>query len=141
VPNTLVEVWQASAAGRYPHKRDQHDAPQDPNFSGAGRCLTDDKGEYRFVSIKPGSVPGPGNNAQAPHINGIVFACGMLSHAFTRIYFEDEPSNQTDSVLVRIADPAHRNTLVVRRQSAGGAVIYRFDIHFQGEHETAFFDA
>jgi protocatechuate 3,4-dioxygenase alpha subunit len=70
-----------------------------------------------------------------------VFARGMLSHAFTRIYFEDEAANQNDPVLMSIDDEAHRNTLIARREEADGAVIYRFDIHFQGENETAFFDA
>jgi protocatechuate 3,4-dioxygenase alpha subunit len=141
IEDAMIEIWQANRHGRYNHPLDEQDKPLDPQFRGHGRTSTDTEGYYRFETIKPGSVPGPGDSDQAPHINVIVFARGMLSHAFTRIYFEDEPFNQDDSVLMGIEDLAHRNTLVARRQEAEGAVIYRFDIHFQGEHETAFFDA
>jgi protocatechuate 3,4-dioxygenase alpha subunit len=141
IEDAMIEIWQANSHGRYNHPLDEQDKPLDPQFKGHGRTSTDTKGYYRFETVKPGSVPGPGNNVQAPHINVIVFARGMLSHAFTRIYFGDEPLNQADSVLMSIADPVHRNTLIARRQEAEGVVIYRFDIRFQGEHETAFFDA
>lgn len=141
IEDAMIEIWQANSHGRYNHPLDEQDKPLDPEFRGHGRAATDLKGNYRFETIKPGSVPGPDNSVQAPHINVIVFARGMLSHAFTRIYFEDESLNRTDAVLASIEDPAHRNTLVARREEADGTVIYRFDIHFQGEHETAFFDA
>ncbi len=141
IEDAMIEIWQANSHGRYNHPLDEQDRPLDPEFMGHGRASTDTKGYYRFETIKPGSVPGPDNSAQAPHINVIVFARGMLSHAFTRIYFEDETLNQADSVLMSIEDPAHRNTLIARREEAEGVAIYRFDIHFQGEHETAFFDA
>ena len=141
IEDAMLEIWQANRHGRYNHPLDEQDKPLDPEFRGHGRAATDINGNYWFETIKPGSVPGPDNKTQAPHINLIVFARGMLSHAFTRIYFEDETFNQDDAVLMSIEDLAHRNTLVARRQEAEGAVIYRFDIHFQGEHETAFFDA
>jgi protocatechuate 3,4-dioxygenase alpha subunit len=141
IEDAMLEIWQANRHGRYNHPLDEQDKPLDPEFRGHGRASTDINGNYWFETIKPGSVPGPDNKTQAPHINVIVFARGMLSHAFTRIYFEDETSNQDDAVLMSIEDLAHRNTLVARWQEAEGAVIYRFDIHFQGEHETAFFDA
>jgi protocatechuate 3,4-dioxygenase alpha subunit len=141
IEDALIEIWQANSHGRYNHPLDEQDKPLDPEFTGHGRASTDTRGNYRFETIKPGPVPGPGNKTQAPHINVIVFARGMLSHAFTRIYFADETLNQADSVLLGIEDAAHRNTLVARREEADGVVIYRFDIHFQGEHETAFFDA
>ena len=141
IEDAMIEIWQANSHGRYNHPLDEQDKPLDPQFRGHGRTSTDIKGNYRFETIKPGPVPGPGNKSQAPHINVIVFARGMLSHAFTRIYFENEPLNQDDSVLMSIEDLAHRNTLVARREEADGKVIYRFDVHFQGEHETAFFDA
>jgi protocatechuate 3,4-dioxygenase alpha subunit len=99
------------------------------------------KGKYWFETIKPGPVPGPDNKPQAPHINVIIFARGMLSHAFTRIYFEDEATNQEDPVLASIEDPAHRSTLIAGREESDGVVIYSFDIRFQGDNETAFFDA
>ncbi len=141
IEDAMIEIWQANRHGRYNHPLDEQDKPLDPEFMGHGRAATDIKGNYRFETIKPGSVPGPDNSTQAPHINVIVFARGMLSHAFTRIYFEDEAANQNDPVLMSIDDEAHRNTLIARREEADGAVIYRFDIHFQGENETAFFDA
>jgi protocatechuate 3,4-dioxygenase alpha subunit len=141
IEDAMIEIWQANSHGRYNHPLDEQDKPLDPDFRGHGRASTDIKGNYRFETIKPGSVPGPDDRTQAPHINVIVFARGMLSHAFTRIYFEDEAANQDDPVLTSIVDPAHRNTLVARREVTEGAVIYRFDIQFQGEHETAFFDA
>ena len=141
IEDSLIEIWQANSHGRYNHPLDEQNKPLDPEFLGHGRASTDSEGNYRFDTIKPGSVPGPDHKTQAPHINVIVFARGMLSHAFTRIYFEDEPLNRDDPVLASIGDEAHRNTLVARRDEADGAINYRFDIHFQGENETAFFDA
>jgi len=141
VEDAMIEIWQANHHGRYNHPLDEQDEPLDPEFMGHGRTSTDVNGKYRFETIKPGSVPGPGNTAQAPHINVIVFARGMLSHAFTRIYFENEADNRNDPVLMGIEDEAHRNTLVARQEETAGVIIYRFDIRFQGEHETAFFDA
>jgi protocatechuate 3,4-dioxygenase alpha subunit len=141
IEDAMIEIWQANSHGRYNHPLDEQDKPLDPEFMGHGRASTDIKGNYWFETIKPGSVPGPDNTAQAPHINVIVFARGMLSHAFTRIYFEDEAANQKDPVLMSIENQAHRNTLIARREEADGVIIYRFDIHLQGENETAFFDA
>ena len=141
VEDAMIEIWQANHHGRYNHPLDEQDKPLDPEFMGHGRTSTDVNGKYRFETIKPGSVPGPGNTAQAPHINVIVFARGMLSHAFTRIYFENEADNRNDPVLMSIKDEAHRNTLIARREETAGVIVYRFDIRFQGENETAFFDA
>jgi len=141
IEDAMLEIWQANRHGRYNHPLDEQDKPLDPEFMGHGRVSTNINGNYRFETLKPGAVPGPDNKTQAPHINVIVFARGMLSHAFTRIYFEDEAANQNDPVLMSIEDEAHRNTLIATRQEADGAVTYRFDIHFQGENETAFFDA
>jgi protocatechuate 3,4-dioxygenase alpha subunit len=120
---------------------DEQDKPLDPEFMGHGRASTDIKGDYWFETIKPGTVPGPENKTQAPHINVIVFARGMLSHAFTRIYFEDEADNRNDPVLMSIEDEAYKNTLIAKREETAGVIVYRFDIRFQGENETAFFDA
>jgi protocatechuate 3,4-dioxygenase alpha subunit len=141
IEDAMIEIWQANAHGRYNHPLDEQDKPLDPEFMGHGRASTDIKGNYWFETIKPGTVPGPTNITQAPHINVIVFARGMLSHAFTRIYFDDEATNQNDPVLISIEDEAHRNTLIARREETAGAIVYRFDICFQGENETAFFDA
>ena len=141
IEDAMIEIWQANSHGRYHHPLDEQDKPLDPEFRGHGRASTDIKGNYRFETIKPGAVPGSSNTSQAPHINVIVFARGMLSHAFTRIYFEDEATNQDDPVLMSIEDPAHRNTLIARREEVNGVINYHFDIRFQGENETAFFDA
>jgi protocatechuate 3,4-dioxygenase alpha subunit len=141
IEDAMIEIWQANSHGRYNHPLDEQNKPLDPGFRGHGRASTDSQGNYRFDTVKPGSVPGPDNKTQAPHINVVVFARGMLSHAFTRIYFEDETVNRDDPVLTSIEDEAHRNTLIARREETDGAIIYRFDIHFQGENETAFFDA
>jgi len=141
IEDAMIEIWQANSHGRYNHPLDEQDKPLDPEFKGHGRASTDISGNYRFDTIKPGAVPGSGAEWQAPHINVIVFARGMLSHAFTRIYFEDESANQDDAVLTSIEDEARRNTLIARREDADGNVVYRFDIQFQGDNETAFFDA
>ena len=141
IEDAMIEIWQANRHGRYNHPLDEQDKPLNPEFIGHGRTSTDIKGNYWFETIKPGSVPGPGNTAQAPHINVIVFARGMLSHAFTRIYFEDEADNRNDPVLTSIEDKKHRNTLIARREETAGVIVYRFNIRFQGENETAFFDA
>ncbi len=141
IEDAMIEIWQANSHGRYDHPLDEQDKPLDPEFRGHGRTSTDIKGNYRFDTIKPGAVPGPDNKSQAPHINVIMFARGMLSHAFTRIYFEDEALNLKDAVLLSIDDEAHRKTLIGRREEVDGVVTYRFDIHCQGDNETAFFDA
>ncbi|HJU62551.1 MAG TPA: protocatechuate 3,4-dioxygenase subunit alpha, partial [Candidatus Binatia bacterium] len=85
-------------------------------------------------------VPGPDESVQAPHINVTVFARGMLVHAFTRIYFGDEPANESDPVLTSIKDKLRRRTLIAAREEKNGKPVYRFDIRLQGENETVFFD-
>jgi protocatechuate 3,4-dioxygenase, alpha subunit len=139
VPDALVEIWQANAAGRYAHPEDARDKPLDPAFSGFGRCATGPDGGYRFLTIRPGGVPGRGNMLQAPHIEVGLFARGLLRRLVTRIYFEDEAGNADDPVLALITDPARRATLIARR-TVGNGVVYRFDVILQGEGETVFFD-
>jgi protocatechuate 3,4-dioxygenase alpha subunit len=141
VEDAMIEIWQANHYGRYNHPLDVQDKPIDKDFRGYGRAATDSDGRYWFETIKPGPVPGPNNTTQAPHINAIVFARGMPVHAFTRIYFEDEAGNGDDPVLTTIKDEACRRTLLAKRQGSTGKTVYRFDIHLQGENETAFFDA
>ena len=141
VEDAMVEIWQANSHGRYNHPLDEQDKPLDPDFMGHGRAGTDRDGNYWFETIKPGSIPGLDDTRQSPHINAIVFARGMLVHAFTRIYFDDEDANQNDPVLMSIGDETRRNTLIARHETSEGRTIYRFDIHLQGENETVFFDA
>jgi protocatechuate 3,4-dioxygenase alpha subunit len=147
VPDALLEIWQADPQGRYP---DPADPPQSSRFRGFGRALTDSRGTYRFTTVKPGRVDGPGGAPQAPHLNLILFARGLLRHLTTRIYFADDPSNEADPILGAIADPASRRTLLAARQaseparsgppSQPEAATYRFDVILQGEGETTFFD-
>lgn len=141
VPDALLEIWQANAAGRYAHPEDRQEKPLDPNFRGFGRCASDKDGRYRFVTIKPGAVPGRGNALQAPHINVCVFARGLLKQVTTRMYFPGEMLNKTDPVLGLVEDGARRETLIGQPAGEDGITkLYRFDIVLQGEGETVFFD-
>jgi protocatechuate 3,4-dioxygenase alpha subunit len=138
IPDALVEIWQANAAGRYHHPADaRHAVPLDPAFIGFGRSGTDAGGAFWFDTIKPGQVPLDGERMQAPHIGVIVFARGLLNHLVTRLYFADEPANAVDAVLLRVP-PERRHTLVARRDAADGNAVYRFDIILQGAGETVF---
>jgi protocatechuate 3,4-dioxygenase, alpha subunit len=138
VPDALLELWQANAAGRYDSPDDtQADKPLDPNFLGYGRVATDTEGRFRITTIKPGAVPGRGNALQAPHINVSFFARGLLKQLFTRIYFADEPGNGADPLLTAIEDGVARNSLIAHADTSG---TYRFDIVLQGASETAFLD-
>lgn len=139
VPDAMVEIWQANAAGRYSHPEDNRDGiPLDEDFSGFGRTPTDENGGFSFLTVKPGAVPGPDGGAQAPHILVSVFARGLLKRLATRIYFPDEEeANKHDPVLDSVDDPKLRSTLVARFEGAGA---FRFDIHLQGEKQTVFFD-
>jgi protocatechuate 3,4-dioxygenase, alpha subunit len=132
IEDALVEIWQADAEGRYAH----------PAFKGFGRCGTGVDAERRFTfqTVKPGSVDGK----QAPHVNVILTMRGLLSHAFTRIYFPDEAAaNAVDPVLLSVPED-RRHTLIaerVRGREGEAGALYRFDIHMQGGSETVFFDA
>jgi protocatechuate 3,4-dioxygenase alpha subunit len=139
VDDAVLEIWQADADGRYDHPDDPQGNRVDPGFRGFGRSMTDAEGRYRFVTVRPGRVPGPGGALQAPHVNLNVFARGLLKQLVTRIYFADEPSNAADAVLSGIADADARRTLLAARQEGRGAV-YRFDVVLQGKGETIFFD-
>jgi protocatechuate 3,4-dioxygenase alpha subunit len=133
ISDALIEIWQADSLGRYAHPSDPRGS--NSTFKGFGRCGTgtDPRNRFWFDTVKPGKV----GDDQAPHLNVIVSMRGMLLHAFTRIYFPDEPANATDKVLNAV--PAERRgTLVASHQ---GGNVYRFDIHMQGDSETVFFDA
>jgi protocatechuate 3,4-dioxygenase, alpha subunit len=137
IPDAMIEIWQANSAGRYRSLADgREDLPLDEGFIGWGRSSTSKDGVYRFLTIKPGRVPGPGNAMQAPHIAVGVFGRGLLKRLVTRIYFEDEAANAEDPIL-ELAPADRRRTLIARRTGEG---VYRFDIHLQGEQETVFFD-
>lgn len=141
VPDAMLEIWQANAAGKYRHPEDAQEKPVDPNFIGFGRAFTDKDGRYRFTTVRPGAVPGRGNTLQAPHVALTIFARGLLKHLTTRIYFADlAPANDADPVLSRIEDAALRRSLLAEPQQGSAPRTYRFDVVLQGEGETAFFD-
>lgn len=139
VPDAMVEIWQANQAGGYDDPTDdREDLPVNPEtFSGFGRSGTDSDGKFCFVALKPGPIPGQDGNFQAPHLMVSIFARGLLKRLVTRIYFPDEQeANTVDPVLSSIEDPEFRATLVAGGE--GGAL--RFDVHLQGENQTAFFE-
>ena len=142
VPGTLVEVWQANAAGRYRHEVDQHPAPLDPNFSGAGRCLTDADGRYRFVTVKPGAYPWRNHdNAWRPaHIHFSVFGRSFTQRLVTQMYFPGDPLLAHDPIYHSVPDPAARERLVARFDLAATqpewALGYRFDVVVGGRAAT-----
>ena len=142
VAHTLVELWQANAAGRYPHKRDTHNAPTDPNFTGAGRTMTDADGRYRFVTIRPGEYPWRNHhNAWRPaHIHFSLFGPAFATRLVTQMYFPGDPLLDYDPMYTSIPDPRARQRLVstfdwettIPEQALG----YRFDIILRGRDET-----
>ena len=125
VGDAMVEIWHADPAGRH-----------DGAFQGFGRCATDREGRFRFVTLKPGPVPGRGNTLQAPHVQIAIFARGLLTHLVTRLYFAGEALNETDPLLARIPE-ARRGTLLAREAAPG---VWALDIRLQGEGETVFLD-
>jgi protocatechuate 3,4-dioxygenase alpha subunit len=138
VPDGLVETWQADPDGRFPHPDDPRGAaePKVPGFRGFGRSATDSEGRYEILTVKPGSLPGPDGEPQAPHLDVSVFARGLLHRLVTRIYFPDEEAaNAADPVLSSIGEPALRDTLIATNEGDH----LRFDIHLQGADETVFF--
>ena len=147
VPHTLVEVWQANAAGRYPHKADQHDAPMDPNFSGAGRALTDAEGRYRFVSVRPGEYPWRNHyNAWRPaHIHFSLFGRAFLTRLVTQMYFPGDPLLPYDPMYMSIPDEKARVRLISQfdweNTVPEHALAYRFDIVLRGREATPMDDS
>jgi protocatechuate 3,4-dioxygenase alpha subunit len=137
VEDGLVEIWQADADGHYHHPADPARDLADPAFTGFGRAATGRGGAFRFQTIRPGVVPGPATEKQAPHILVSVMARGVMSRCWTRLYFEDEPLNGTDPIL-QLVPAQRRHTLIARRTGAGE---YEFNVVLQGERETVFFDA
>ncbi len=144
VPNALVEVWQANAAGRYAHHVDQHPAPLDPNFTGAGRCLTNANGEYRFVSIRPGAYPWRNHdNAWRPaHIHFSIFGTNFLSRLVTQMYFPGDPLLPLDPIFNGVPDERARNRLIASYAhditQPEWALGFRFDIVLAGSQITPF---
>jgi protocatechuate 3,4-dioxygenase, beta subunit len=142
VPRTLVEIWQTNAAGRYHHQVDQHPAPLDPNFTGAGRAITDDEGRYRFVTIKPGAYPWRNhhNAWRPPHIHFSLFGPSFLTRLVTQMYFEGDPLLRLDPIFNSVADPAARERMIssfdLETSIPEFAVGYRFDLVLRGRSAT-----
>ena len=146
IPHTLIEVWQANAAGRYAHKGDQHSAPLDPNFSGAGRALTDAEGRFRFVTIKPGAYPWLNHpNAWRPaHVHFSLFGPSFLTRLVTQMYFPGDPLLAFDPIFQSIHDERARKRLIagfdLGTTEAGIALGYRFDLVLRGRDATPMVD-
>lgn len=145
-PDTLVEIWQANAAGRYAHTGDRHPAPLDPNFSGVGRCMTDDDGFYRFVTIKPGAYPWRNHdNAWRPaHIHISVFGRAFTQRLITQMYFPGDPLFHQDPIFNSVRDPKARERMISRfdldTTVPEWALSYKFDIVLRGRETTPFED-
>jgi protocatechuate 3,4-dioxygenase beta subunit len=146
VPDTLIEIWQANAAGRYIHVADRHDAPLDPNFFGAGRCVTDADGRYRFVSIKPGAYPWQNHDKafRPAHIHFSLFGPCFITRLVTQMYFPGDPLLALDPILNGIPDVAARERLVSKYSleltEHGTALGYEWDVVLRGANATPFED-
>ncbi|MGE6916600.1 protocatechuate 3,4-dioxygenase subunit beta [Achromobacter kerstersii] len=142
VPDALIEIWQANAAGRYLHKRDQHDAPLDPNFSGEGRTVTDAHGRYQFKTIKPGAYPwGNHYNGWRPqHIHFSLFGRAYATRLVTQMYFPGDPLLEFDPIFQCVPDVKARTRLVAtldwETTVPEYALGYRFDIVLRGRNAT-----
>jgi protocatechuate 3,4-dioxygenase beta subunit len=145
VPNTVMEVWQCNAAGRYIHQRDQWDAPLDPNFTGAGRVVTDDQGRYSYVTIRPGAYPwGNHHNAWRPaHIHLSLLGPAFATRLVTQLYFPDDPLIEIDPIANAVPKAA-RDRMVCRFDIASTrpnfALGYLFDVVLRGLSATPFED-
>ena len=142
VPETMVEIWQANASGRYQHPGDQHDAPIDTNFTGSGRVFTDAEGRYSFTTVKPGAYPWPNHhNAWRPqHIHFGFFGGGFAARLITQMYFPGDPLLALDPIFHAVPDKAARERLVaawdIDITQPGHALGYRFDVVLRGRAAT-----
>ena len=141
VGDALIEVWQANSLGRYRHPDDSRDdIALDEGFTGFGRAATIfETGEYLIDTIRPGPVPDPEGELQAPHLCLIVQARGLLNPLFTRLYFSDEAEANNHDLVLRMVPPERRSTLIASHED-GDPRVYRFDIRLSGEGEIVFFD-
>ncbi len=144
VPNTLVEVWQANAGGRYRHKKDTYLAPIDPNFGGCGRTLTDAEGYYYFRTVKPGAYPWRNwvNNWRPAHIHVSVFGTGFVQRLITQLYFEGDPLIPLCPIVKTIPDPRAIEQLTAKLDLNAtiplDSIAYKFDIVLRGRRSTLF---
>jgi|tagenome__1003787_1003787.scaffolds.fasta_scaffold20970274_2 protocatechuate 3,4-dioxygenase beta subunit len=144
---TLVEIWQANSAGRYRHRRDSWPAPLDPNFSGAGRCITDDEGRYSFTTIKPGPYPwGNHHNAWRPaHIHFSLMGRAFAQRLVTQMYFPGDPFFPYDPIFNSVRDEKARERMIatfsIQGTQPNWATGYEFDIYLRGPGATPFEEA
>lgn len=144
IPNTLVELWQANAGGRYRHKKDTYLAPIDPNFGGCGRTLTDAEGYYRFTTVKPGAYPWPNdeNSWRPAHIHLSIFGTGFAQRLITQCYFEGDPLIPICPIVQAIPDADAITQLMARLDMAAtvpfDSIAYAFDIVLRGRGSTPF---
>jgi protocatechuate 3,4-dioxygenase alpha subunit len=138
IPDAVLEIWQADADGRYHHPEQAGTSNDSTPFFGFGRVPTDEHGQFSFTTIKPGPVPGPDGKPQAPHLQICVFMRGLLRQLVTRIYFPEDPLNDSDTVL-RLVPESRRATLVAH-QSAPAENTLEWNVCLQGGNETVFFD-
>jgi protocatechuate 3,4-dioxygenase, beta subunit len=142
VRNTLIELWQANSAGRYKHDVDVHPAPLDPNFEGAGRCVTDDEGRYRFITIKPGAYPWKNhpNAWRAAHIHLSLFGQAFAQRLVTQMYFPGDPLFFQDPIFHSARDPEDRERMIssfdLEETVPEWALAYKFDIVLRGREAT-----
>jgi len=136
VNDGMLEIWQASPEGKYAHLEDTQKKPLAKGWRGFGRVFTDVRGGFRFTTVKPGRVPGPGGELQAPHLVVAVFMRGMLKHLSTRIYFPDEGTANAQDPIFKLVPPARRGTLIPKKN--GKAL--EWNVILQGKNETVFFD-
>ena len=142
VADSLIEVWQPNAAGRYAHDGDQHDAPLDPNFTGAGRIVTDAEGQYHFITVKPGAYPWRNHtNAWRPaHIHFSLFGPAFATRLMTQMYFPNDPLLPLDPIFNAVPDETARDRLVAAFEldltKPEWALGYRFDIVLRGRDAT-----
>jgi protocatechuate 3,4-dioxygenase beta subunit len=142
VRNTLVEIWQANAAGRYHHDGDQHPAPHDPNFSGGGRCMTDDDGGYRFVTVKPGAYPWRNhpNAWRSAHIHVSLFGPAFATRLVTQMYFPGDPLFFQDPIFNSVPEERDRRRMIsgfdLDNTIPEWALAFRFDVVLRGRDAT-----
>jgi len=142
VPNTLVEIWQANAGGRYRHQVDNWPSPLDPNFTGAGRALTDKNGYFRFLTIKPGAYPWKNhpNAWRSAHIHVSLLGPAFATRLVTQMYFPGDPLFYQDPIFNSVRDPEHRGLMIcefdLSETVPEWALAYHFDIYLRGREAT-----
>jgi protocatechuate 3,4-dioxygenase alpha subunit len=136
VPDAMIELWQADSEGNYVQRESSTDGA---TFLGFGRLATGEDGSCTFETIRPGRVQGPGETAQAPHINVSILGRGILKRLSTRVYFAGEPANAADPILALVPD--HRRPTLLAHPNPARTSSWLFDVRLRGEGETVFFDA